>query len=77
MSCHYCRWSLNKHDQACPVLESSDSKSELWNRGNSDGRAGRPFASEDQTYSLGYHNGVIAREEASNGFDPVHEGRQW
>lgn len=78
MRCHYCRWGLGKHDPSCPASEPNDSvRRARWDRGQSDGRRGQPSASDDSTYSLGYSRGAAALEEAENGFNPVHEGRQW
>ena len=78
MCCHYCRRGLGKHNPACPESMPIDSQRRmLWDRGQSDGRRGQPSNSSDPAYSLGYDQGIIAIEEAANGFNPVIEGRQW
>jgi len=72
MDCYYCGWKNGHHDPNCPQEKNND-----WEQGYSDGRAGLPNQRDDPVYLLGYGRGVVALEEAENGFDPIVEGRQW
>lgn len=70
--CYFCGWREGKHDPYCPRKETVE-----WKEGKSDGRSGKDAAHRGPVYQLGFGRGVVAREEAENGFDPVAEGRQW
>lgn len=74
MRCDRCRYSGDKHDPACPESMSGVEKNRAkddWNNGYQMGRSGREKPADSNAYySLGYHEGVVALEEAENGHDP-------
>lgn len=77
MDCSYCRGSF-EHNPNCPKSAPNNfGRRTRWMEGYSDGRRGSSSNSEDPSYSLGYDRGLVALEEAENGFNPVHEDRQW
>ena len=72
--CHYCRRGMGNHEVGCPV-EHSDVKAAkaLYQTGWRIGCSGSkmdPKLGLNSTYRLGFDNGVIALEEAENGYDP-------
>jgi hypothetical protein len=79
-SCHYCGYGEGGHDKACPESMTGEAKivaDKSWEAGY---RVGRSTGDEDEepaevsaTFSLGYGRGIVAKEEAENGFDPRFE----
>ena len=69
--CVLCRWERGAHDPACPeVAEDKQQALKDNRRGYYDGRGGFDMAdSETPSYKLGYLCGVVALEEAENGYD--------
>lgn len=68
MKCHYCGYRDGHHDPLCPKPGSPEMAT--WNRGESDGRAGKEPAESGKIYMMGWGVGNVALEEAANGFDP-------
>ena len=72
--CHYCKWERGCHDPACPAIapqEHRENALEDYRRGAKEGRAGKDLpVMENATYRLGWLSGVVALEEAENGYDP-------
>lgn len=66
--CPYCSWRDNKHDPRCPQQYSPQ-----WDRGWKDGRSGKSMQEDDEEYNLGWGEGLVALEEAENGYDPRFE----
>lgn len=64
MSCHYCGWHDNRHDPNCP--KPSTPAMERWGQGWNDGRKGKPKASNDVHYLMGWMRGEVALETAQN-----------
>ena len=80
--CYYCAWRNGHHDPHCPQRQLHSETvfvlhKTLWEAGYKKGRGGQEPTNDDPVYMLGYGRGVVALEEAENGFDPVIEGRQW
>ena len=79
MRCLYCGYSEGGHNVACPESVSGDAKAKAhkaWQEGYRLGRGGRgerPAVDMSAAYNLGYGQGVVALEEAENGFDPRFE----
>ena len=74
-SCHYCGYGEPGHNVACPdSMMTAAAKAvahKSWEAGYQDGRSGKPMRTDaSATYSLGYGRGVVALEEAENGYDP-------
>ena len=73
-SCHYCGYGEPGHDKACPESMSGEAKiraHKVWEAGYQMARSGRQNPTDPSaTYSLGYGRGVVALEEAENGYDP-------
>lgn len=79
MECRYCGYKKGSHHSACPsaLCTGGAERREIWQGGFNDGRAGKTEMSQNATYLLGYGVGIVALEEAQNGFNPVTEGCQW
>jgi len=67
MRCKFCRYGNNNHSATCP--RDTPGADERYNKGYSDGRAGRECASEDLAYVAGWLSGDIALDEYQNGCD--------
>lgn len=75
--CWDCRWSGGAHDPSCPVALKTPESRITFQKGWDDGRRGDDPKSKDETYLLGWSSGVVALEEAENGYRPGVDGGQW
>lgn len=76
MQCHYCGYRNGGHDSLCPKPGTPEMAE--WDRGWREGRRGKESPTgASKLFKMGWGRGNIALEESQNGFDPVHEGRQW
>ncbi|TSC84313.1 MAG: hypothetical protein G01um101413_608 [Parcubacteria group bacterium Gr01-1014_13] len=73
-SCPYCSYGEPGHDKACPESMSGQAKvlaQKSCQAGYRQGRSGKPEPTDaSASYSLGYGRGIVALEEAENGYDP-------
>ena len=76
MQCVYCGWRRGGHDPQCPNAMSQGSVEREtaladFRRGRDHGRGGKePEPNSNPAYMLGWGQGVVALEEAENGYDP-------
>jgi hypothetical protein len=74
MKCFMCAWE-RFHDTRCPEAQPPNFKAGAYlerSRGYQAGRSGEGIGDgpNEPSYVLGYGRGVVALEEAENGFDP-------
>lgn len=72
MECQFCRYSQGHHAANCP--EGNKKAEALFWRGYKEGREGLSEASyKNPIFEMGFQAGVIALEEAINGYDPSRD----
>ncbi|MBI4086685.1 hypothetical protein HY416_01735 [Candidatus Kaiserbacteria bacterium] len=71
--CIWCGAYKNGHDDGCPsAFPAHSPEKNSYHAGWRDGRAGKtePTLQESKFYMCGFGLGIVALEEAQNGFDP-------
>lgn len=73
LRCTLCAHERGTHDDACPERAAPGMRivaDHDYSRGYRDGRSGRAIDVGSPAYRLGWRCGVVALEEAENGYDP-------
>ncbi len=70
--CMRCGYYHGGHAAGCPSnFPAHSPERNAYRAGRQDGRSGKAEAlPENPSYALGFREGVVALEEAQNGFDP-------
>ncbi|MBI2049183.1 MAG: hypothetical protein HYT29_02000 [Parcubacteria group bacterium] len=70
--CMWCGYYHGGHAAGCPSnFPANSPERNMYRAGRQDGRSGNAEAfPENSSYALGFRAGIVALEEAQNGFDP-------